>query len=63
MRRIRTRADGEEVRAVLPTDLPQINHSQVEFVDEHCGLQGMAAPLARHTELRGAMQLFVDQWG
>ena len=54
------RRHREEVRAVLPAYVLDVQQPDVGLVHERCGLQTVAHPFAGHTAARNPMQLRVD---
>src|SRR5262249_62327466 len=52
----------EEVRAVLPLDLRDVNQSQVRLVDERRCLECVPAMFASHVAMCESMKLGVDEW-
>ena len=55
------RGDGEEVRAILPVDVPLADQFEVGLADERGGLQRADPPFARHVARRDQVQLLVDE--
>jgi hypothetical protein len=54
-------ANPEEVSAILPTDVPEIDQPQVDFVYERRGLKDMAGRFASHITLRKLVKFGVHQ--
>ena len=55
------RRHGEEMRAVLPPHLSQLDQSQVRLVHERRRLQGVTASLTFHVTGGEPAQLLIDQ--
>ncbi|HEY5838214.1 MAG TPA: hypothetical protein VIT19_04195, partial [Pyrinomonadaceae bacterium] len=55
------RADGEEVRAVMPLETALTGQFKVRLVDERGGLQSVAGPLLIHLALSDAAQFGMHQ--
>src|SRR5882762_11415642 len=54
------RAQGKEMRTVLPVNQLQIGEAQVKLIDQRRGLQSMAVTFPCHAALRRPMQLPVN---
>jgi hypothetical protein len=55
------RGDPEEVRSILPADLPLINKPQKGLVDQSRGYERLARALPPHVSMRKPVQLLINQ--
>ena len=55
------RADSEKMCSVLPVDIPDIDQTQIDFVDKSGSLKRVIGSLGSHVTPRQAVQLFVHQ--
>jgi hypothetical protein len=56
-----TRRDGEEVRAIVPVHPLDVDHPQVDLVDEGCRTQRVVRPFTVQVVTRPPAQLVVDE--
>src|SRR6266496_1421980 len=54
-------AHREKVRPILPVHLARAEQAQIHFVDERGGLERVVRRFPRHVQVRGPMQVLVDQ--
>jgi hypothetical protein len=56
------RGQAEELGAILPLDLTDIDQPEIRLINQSRGLQRMTGTLSRHVSPCGPVQFPIDQW-